>query len=184
MIRKRATRGGIVGIFLALGLLLSATPAAAVTGEPDTDRSSIEHVEQSAGSLGAGDVTPMSANGCTQAPGPAGAHNCVVVGGDHTTVTSAASNYYYLTPIGSNICNRTHQFKYTLANGTVVQPVYTASGCITPPVAVVTGDYVMLPGVSSSSPLYLKANTQFCARANNTATGGVWTSWACISILP
>lgn len=156
-----------------------AVTAVSISGEP-----AVNHMEQTAESLDGGDVTPMSANGCTQAPGPAGAHNCVVVGGDHTTVTSAASNYYYLTPIGPNICNRKHQFRYTLPNGNVIQPEYTASGCITPPVAVVTGDYVMLPGVSSSSPLHLKANTQFCTRANNTATGGVWTSWACVSILP
>lgn len=184
MMGKRQMCGGIVGVILAFGLLLSATPAAAAIDEPVAGGPSKANVEQSAGSLGGGDVTPMSANGCTQAPGPAGAHNCVIVGGDHTKVTSAVSNYYYLTPIGPNICNRTHQFKYTLANGTVLQPVFMASGCITPPVAVVTGDYVALPGVSSSSPLYLKANTQFCTRANNSATGGVWTSWACISILP
>lgn len=121
-------------------------------------------------------MEPMSANGCTTAPGPLGAHNCVVVNGSGTRVESAYSQYYYTQPIGSNVCDRKHQFSYTGANGTVYQPIYTAGGCVNPAAMIVTGDYVKI------GPLNLKANTGFCTRVNNTGTDHRWSSWACITI--
>ena len=124
-------------------------------------------------------VALRTAYGCTTAPGPtgAGAHNCINVQGNGTRVDAAYSQYYYSTPIGTPVCERKHQFLYTKSDGTVVNTEVGAGDCINSVAMVATGDYLSLP----AAPLYAKSGTSFCTRANNSATGGAWTPYACIN---
>lgn len=127
-----------------------------------------------------GEVAPMSADGCTTAPGPAGSgsHNCVVVNGNGTRIDSAYSQYYYAQPVGPAVCDRHHQFLYTAANGEEITRQVDPPGCINSLAMVATGDSVSLP----EAPLDAQAGTGFCTRAMNNQTGGLWTPWACIDI--
>lgn len=167
----------LLGLIAALSMpVLLTTNATANSIDPVVSHAVTEDADGQP--LSDSDVQPMDANGCTTAPGPAGAHNCVVADGHNNIVTHAESKYYYAQPIGSNVCDRKHQFAYTTTSGVRKEPVVNAGGCVNPAAMIVTGDWVDLKTV----PLTLQPGSSFCTRVNNTGTDHNWSSWACVTV--
>lgn len=186
IVRSLATGGALI---LALSGVGVGTAAAAP--EPDNgptltleERETLAEKSQSDQRevVPQSEVAPMSANGCTTAPGPTGAgtHNCVIVNGSGNHIDSAYSQYYYTQPVGPAVCDRHHQFMFTDIWGNVVIRDVNPGGCINSGAMVVTGDSVSLP----DAPFYVQGNTGFCTRVLNNQTGGLWSPWSCVDILP
>jgi hypothetical protein len=115
------------------------------------------------------------ATGCTSAPGYTGALNCVAVYGSGLHVDSAQSRYQPgVTPYPQQLCNRNHQWQFRRYGATgYTSKSLTATGCI----LGVLPDYL-----DWANPGQMSNNSSFCARTNNTHTGGVWSPFACETI--
>jgi hypothetical protein len=120
-----------------------------------------------------------SASGCTWAPGYTGAVNCIAVTGTSNRVTRIRSEYVTgFNERPDNICNRSHQASFTLANDLKRTLNGSASGCsIAPPGTIARWDW--------TNPPYnwlMKDRSKVCARTKNSHTGYEWSSGACITI--
>jgi len=187
LVRSLATGGAIILALSGLGVGTAAADSIPSDGPSLTLEERQGLVEKSKTNnreavSQSGEVAPMSANGCTAAPGPTGAgtHNCVVVNGSGHHIDSAYSQYYYTQPVGPAVCDRHHQFMFTDIWGNVVIRDVNPGGCINSGAMVVTGDSVSLP----DAPFYVQGHTGFCTRVLNNRTGGSWSPWACVDILP
>lgn len=122
-----------------------------------------------------GEVAVRDAMGCTAAPGGIGAQNCVTVvnssplGG--TGLAYAFSNYLSAS---DNVCAITAQFKYTdrTADPNKTKTM-TTSSCF------YGGSQIKW----DPADFALQHGSDFCARQKNSATGQVYSNWACVRII-
>lgn len=119
-------------------------------------------------------ASSASAYGCTFAPGYSGALNCIDIRGSGLTVNSSRSEYQPgFTPWPPNICNRTHQWRYTKNGGSQTTRTSSPSSCI---------PGILISYVDWSNPGQMKDQSSFCARSKNSHTNGSYTNYACKTI--
>lgn len=184
---KRATRLAGLLASCAGAMLLAGSPAIAQPAvPPDTAEviatttpdqpSQLSANELAQADQGGGQITPMSASGCTLAPGNFAAMNCIYVNGESDWVNYIRATYDTGgSPYPDNLCNRAYEFQYYRA------------GYVNP-VTIVNNQPGCGPGgfVTYSNTLQVNARLQdgstVCTRTKNSATDNEWAPYACIYI--
>lgn len=120
-------------------------------------------------------MQPLDAAGCTLAPGYTGAINCISVSGSSNFVNTTRSRYEPgVSPWPSQICSRTHQWRYTNVGSSSYS--YQTSG----PHGCILG--VLISYVDWTPKKTYKDGSSFCARSKNSHTNNVYSNYACITI--
>jgi hypothetical protein len=123
------------------------------------------------GIVGSG-TAGADASGCTLAPGPNGAQNCVQVYGSGVNIGNMLSQYLNGWQVAGNVCYPDSKFYYT-HQGNNYETVYekTANNC--------GYWYVYIAAGLASN---MKNNSRACTSMKNSSTGGRFAPLACETI--
>ncbi len=179
-IRSRTILAGAVS--LAATVLLAATAPTSIAAEEPAPTVNTASVSADADQWEAGTrvspnddgdsggIRPLTAEGCTSAPGNWSALNCIYVRGSKLNVEMSESSYQQVGG-GSNVCNHTSQWRYTPYR--LAQTTYSKS---------VSACVPLVRYVTWNTNQSMKPDSSFCARTKNSLTDYAYSPYACITI--